>query len=185
MRIGILGSSFNPPHEGHLKISHEAINLFALDQIWWLITKKNPFKNQNLYINFKERENKIKSMIDNERIKLKYFEENTQSNYLIDNLLYIKSNFAENEYIFLMGSDSFIEIDKWKDYNNIFKEIRIAVFNRGSNVNQINNCKAGVEYNKFKFEYPGEDIFNNRLPSWTFISDFSINVSSSEMRKQK
>lgn len=80
MRIGILGSSFNPPHEGHLKISDKAINLFALDQIWWLITKKNPFKNKNLYINFKERENKIKSMIDNERIKLKYFEENTQSN---------------------------------------------------------------------------------------------------------
>ena len=55
MKIGILGSSFNPPHEGHLKISKEAIDIFALDQIWWLITEKNPFKKKNIYINFLER----------------------------------------------------------------------------------------------------------------------------------
>ena len=183
MRIGILGSSFNPPHEGHLKISNEAVNIFSLDQVWWLITKKNPFKDDSLYINLKERQNKVESMIDNERIKLKYFEEETQSNYLIDNLLFIKNNFTENEFIFLMGSDSFIEIDKWKDYDNIFKEIRIAIFNRGSNINQINSCIAGMEYNKYKFECPGEDIFKNKLPCWTFISDFNIKISSSEIRK--
>ena len=183
MKIGILGSSFNPPHEGHLKISKEAIDIFALDQIWWLITKKNPFKDKDIYINFIERENKIKSIIDQEIIKLKYFEDETKSNYLIDNLLYIKNNFKNNRYVFLMGSDSFMEIDKWKDYENIFKQIHIAVFNRGSNSNQINHCNAGIEYSNFKIENPGESFFENNLPSWTFISDFNINISSSDIRK--
>ena len=50
MKIGILGSSFNPPHEGHLKISKEAIDIFALDQIWWLITKKNPYQGDNNHL---------------------------------------------------------------------------------------------------------------------------------------
>ncbi len=183
MKIGILGSSFNPPHEGHLKISKEAINIFGLDQIWWLITKKNPFKDKDIYLDFIERENKIKSIIDQEIIKLKYFEDETKSNYLIDNLLYVKNNFKNNRYIFLMGSDSFKEIDKWKDYENIFKQIHIAVFNRGSNSNQINNCNAGIEYSNFKIENPGESFFDNDLPSWTFISDFNINISSSDIRK--
>ena len=183
MKIGILGSSFNPPHEGHLKISKEAIDIFALDQIWWLITKKNPFKDKDIYIDFIERENKIKSIIDQEIIKLKYFEDETKSNYLIDNLLYIKNNFKNNRYIFLMGSDSFIEIDKWKDYENIFKQIHIAVFNRGSNSTQINNCNAGIKYSNFKIESPGESLFDNSLPGWTFISDFNINISSSDIRK--
>ena len=183
MKIGILGSSFNPPHEGHLKISKEAIDIFELDQIWWLITKKNPFKDKDIYLDFIERENKIKSIIDQEIIKLKYFEDETKSNYLIDNLLYIKNNFKNNRYIFLMGSDSFMEIDKWKDYENIFKQIHIAVFNRGSNSNQINNCNAGIEYSNFKIENPGESFFDNDLPSWTFISDFNINISSSDIRK--
>ena len=183
MKIGILGSSFNPPHEGHLKISKVAKDIFALDQIWWLITKKNPFKDKDIYLDFIERENKIKSIIDQEVIKLKYFEDETESNYLIDNLLYIKNNFKNNRYVFLMGSDSFMEIDKWKDYENIFKQIHIAVFNRGSNSNQINNCNAGIEYSNFKIENPGESFFENNLPSWTFISDFNINISSSDIRK--
>ena len=121
MKIGILGSSFNPPHEGHLKISKEAIDIFALDQIWWLITEKNPFKKKNIYINFLERKQKIKSIIDKEMIELKYFEEETKSNYLIHTLLYIKNNFKNNDYIFLMGSDAFMEIDKWKNYNDILE----------------------------------------------------------------
>ena len=183
MKIGILGSSFNPPHEGHLKISKEAIDIFALDQIWWLITEKNPFKKKNIYINFLERKYKIKSIIAKEMIELKYFEEETKSNYLIDNLLYIKNNFKNNDYIFLMGSDSFMEIDKWKNYNDIFKETRIAVFNRSSTIDQINNCEAGIEYGKFKIENPGKDIFDKEMPCWTFIPDFNINISSSDIRK--
>ena len=44
MKIGILGGSFNPAHEGHIKISLEAIDLLGLDKIYWLITKQNPLK---------------------------------------------------------------------------------------------------------------------------------------------
>ena len=40
MKIGILGGSFNPAHEGHLKISLAAIELLNLDKVYWLITKK-------------------------------------------------------------------------------------------------------------------------------------------------
>ena len=44
MKIGILGGSFNPAHEGHIKISLEAIDLLGLDKIYWLVTKQNPLK---------------------------------------------------------------------------------------------------------------------------------------------
>ena len=47
MKIGILGGSFNPAHEGHIKISLEAIDLLGLDKIYWLITKQNPLKSNS------------------------------------------------------------------------------------------------------------------------------------------
>ena len=47
MKIGILGSSFNPAHAGHLKLSLKAIEIFNLDEVWWLITKQNPLKNKS------------------------------------------------------------------------------------------------------------------------------------------
>ena len=64
MKIGILGSSFNPPHNGHIKISEKALTIFDLDEIWLLITKKNPLKNEENYLSFEDRLNKIKLIIN-------------------------------------------------------------------------------------------------------------------------
>ena len=47
--IGLLGGSFDPAHKGHLGISKIAIKKFKLKKIYWVITKKNPFKNETLY----------------------------------------------------------------------------------------------------------------------------------------
>ena len=55
MKIGILGSSFNPPHKGHLEISNRALATFSLNEVWWLITKVNPLKNSSDYIPLNER----------------------------------------------------------------------------------------------------------------------------------
>lgn len=36
MRIGLLGGSFDPPHEGHMLITRQALRAFRLDRVWWL-----------------------------------------------------------------------------------------------------------------------------------------------------
>ena len=43
-RIGILGGSFNPAHQGHVDISLAAIHRLGLDQVWWLVSPQNPLK---------------------------------------------------------------------------------------------------------------------------------------------
>ena len=47
--IGLLGGSFDPAHKGHLGISKIAIKKFKLKIVYWVITKKNPFKNKTFY----------------------------------------------------------------------------------------------------------------------------------------
>ena len=89
MKIGILGSSFNPPHIAHIKISELAIEIFNLDEVWWMITKHNPLKKLKEYLPFDERLEKINSLVKNKKIKMVHFEDRAQSNYLIDNVNYI------------------------------------------------------------------------------------------------
>ena len=47
--IGLLGGSFDPAHKGHLGISKIAIKKLKLKKIYWVITNKNPFKNETYY----------------------------------------------------------------------------------------------------------------------------------------
>ena len=47
--IGLLGGSFDPAHKGHLGISQIAIKKFKFNKLYWVITKRNPFKNETFY----------------------------------------------------------------------------------------------------------------------------------------
>src|SRR5437762_10003362 len=44
LRIGLLGGSFNPAHEGHLHVSEVALKRLGLDYVWWLVSPQNPLK---------------------------------------------------------------------------------------------------------------------------------------------
>ena len=47
--IGLLGGSFDPAHKGHLGISKIALKKFKIKKVYWVITKKNPFKSKTFY----------------------------------------------------------------------------------------------------------------------------------------
>ena len=57
--IGILGGSFDPPHKGHIAISKISLKKIKLKKLYWVITKKNPFKNKT-YFSLKQRIQKSK-----------------------------------------------------------------------------------------------------------------------------
>ena len=47
--IGIFGGSFDPPHYGHVKISRISLEKIGIKQIYWIVTKKNPFKKKTFF----------------------------------------------------------------------------------------------------------------------------------------
>ena len=89
-RIGIFGGSFDPPHLGHLEISKQAIKKLFLDQIYWCITKKNPFKNK-AFFSLRERIKKSKYATNKiKKIKIKFFEDKIKSVNTIDLIKHLK-----------------------------------------------------------------------------------------------
>ena len=128
--IGLLGGSFDPPHKGHLGISKIAIKKLELKKIYWVITKKNPFKNKTFY-SLDERikyANKISK--SQKKISIMHLENTVKSSRTINIINYlIKKKNIKNIY-FIIGSDNLIRFHKWKSWKKIVKLVKLVVFSR-------------------------------------------------------
>ena len=128
--IAILGGSFDPAHKGHLAISKIALKKIKLDYIFWVVTKKNPFK-KKVYFSLKERIKLAKKATKNlKKIQVLYLEKKVKSSRSINLINYfIKTNKLNNIY-FIIGSDILLDLHKWKSWKKLIKLTKLVVFSR-------------------------------------------------------
>ena len=111
IKIGVLGGSFDPAHNGHLAISKEAKKRFKLKKVIWAITKKNPFKKDSK-TSIAQRIKYCKKIIGtNSFIKVKFYEKIIKSNKTINLINHLKKD-KRIEIYFLMGADNLINFHK-------------------------------------------------------------------------
>ena len=167
-KIGILGGTFDPAHIGHIKISKEAKKKFRLNKIFWVITKKNPFKKKSFF-SLKKRINHAKKInINNKFIKIYFFEDKIKSNKTIDLMKFLKNRYKKTEFFFIMGADNLINFHKWKNWNKIAEISKILVFDR---LNYKSKSLKSISFKKLN---------KKRLQ---FINFKKVNISSSQLRK--
>ena len=128
--IGILGGSFDPAHKGHLGISKISIEKLKLKKIYWVITKKNPFKKKTFY-SLNERIKYAKKIAKSQKkIETIYLDNIVKSSRIIDIIkFFIKKRKNKNIY-FIIGSDNLILFHKWKSWKKIVKLVKLVVFSR-------------------------------------------------------
>lgn len=132
MKIGLYFGSFNPVHNGHLIIAKHVINNTDLKQVWMVISPQNPLKNSNSLLNKYDRLNMVQSALEGEtKIKASTIEFNLPSpSFTIDTLAYLKEKHKQHQFSIIMGSDSFTNIKKWKNYEMIVKNYEIYIYQR-------------------------------------------------------
>ena len=167
--IGILGGSFDPAHKGHLGISKIAIKKLNLKKVYWVVTKKNPFKNKTFY-SLEERIKYAKKLTRaQKKIKIIYLDNIIKSSRIIDIINYFTKKKKIKNIIFIIGSDNLIRFHNWKSWKKIVKLVKLIVFSRkGYDRKGIKSIVA----KKFK----------NRI---IFIKNKPISISSTQLRKQK
>ena len=166
--IGLLGGSFDPAHKGHLAISKIAIKKIKLEKIFWIVARKNPFKQQPLYplseriIRAKKITKKIK------KIKVIYLDSTLKSSRSINVINYLTSKKKLKNIYFIIGSDNLIQFHKWKNWKKIVKLTKLIVFSR-KGYDKKSKKSVVVKYlNKKNIIY---------------INNKSIDISSSNIKK--
>lgn len=131
-KIGILGGTFDPIHNQHIKIAQTAYKKLKLDEVWILPTKKNPLKN-NVSASTKQRIDMIKLTIKaTPWLKLNQYELKSKNkiNYSIDTVKHLKKTYPNNSFYFIIGSDNLYTLSKWKEIDQLVKLVKIIVVNR-------------------------------------------------------
>lgn len=132
MKIGLYFGSFNPVHIGHLIIANHAVNETDLNQVWFVVSPQNPFKQTASLLNEYHRLHLIKSAIDGENnLRASSVEFNLpKPSYTVDSLAYLKEKYPDHEFSILMGSDGFQNLNKWKNYSVIVNNHSIYIYKR-------------------------------------------------------
>ena len=131
MKIGILGGTFNPIHNGHLLIAQNALDQFDLDKIWFMPAAIPPHKQEANILDARHRMQMILRAIDGNSS----FELNPRElfkggiSYTYQTLEELKNECPENEYYFIIGADSLMKFHTWKYPELILKyaEVLVAV----------------------------------------------------------
>ncbi|HAO46322.1 MAG TPA: nicotinate (nicotinamide) nucleotide adenylyltransferase [Ferruginibacter sp.] len=132
MKVGLYFGSFNPVHVGHLIIANYAANETDLNQVWFIVSPQNPFKQSASLLNEYHRLHLIKSSIDGDtKLRASSVEFSLpRPSYTCDTLAYLVEKFPDNQFCLLMGSDGFQNLNKWKNYETIVKNYPIYIYKR-------------------------------------------------------
>lgn len=167
MKIGILGGSFNPVHDGHVQIANLAIKKLDLDQVWLIPTSLNPFKGQ-IKVGYQDRIELIeREIVKYPKIKVKNYQDCSRSSYKM--LEKIKSENRKSQFFFIMGADNLESLYKWDNFNRLSRSFKIAIFSRGGGFFNLRSLRSVHLLRKYQLGL----IFRIR----------NINISSTKIRK--
>jgi len=128
LKIGLLGGSFNPAHEGHLYVADTAIKRLGLDYVWFLVAPQNPLKPVAGMLPLKRRLELTQVQVGRQpRLKVTDLEQNIASRYTIDTIRALTARFPGVRFVWLMGSDNLEQFHRWQYWQEIAALVSIAV----------------------------------------------------------
>jgi nicotinate-nucleotide adenylyltransferase len=147
MHIGLYFGSFNPIHIGHLIIANHILNETDIKKIWFIVSPQNPLKKSNSLLNEFDRLHLVRLAVqDDSRIKCSDIEFNLpKPSYTTNTMAFLSEKYSEHKFSIIMGSDSYQNLDKWKNFETIISNYIIYVYKReGHELNKIFNNKTIV-----------------------------------------
>ena len=132
MNIGLFFGSFNPIHNGHLIIANQILNETELKKIWFVVSPQNPLKKEASLLSELNRLRLVRLAVEEDaRLKASNFEfPLPKPSYTSHTLVLLAEKYPNNTFSIIMGSDSFSNLHKWKNYEMILKNYSIYVYKR-------------------------------------------------------
>lgn len=173
MKKAIFGGTFDPIHIGHIHIAYEALYNLHLDKILFMPAGNPPHKKNKKITDAQIRYDLVKKAIESEAyFEISDYEINKKDNSYTYETVELFSELQNNiEWYFLIGVDSLMDLDNWKNVDRILSSCKLVVYNRsGFTVEEVVKKKHYIEQK-----------FNKKI---IYINMPIIDVSSTGIRNK-
>lgn len=169
---GILGGTFNPIHNAHIELAEAALRQFQLDKVLIMPNNKPAYKSSYDIVSNEDRANMVKLAIQGiDGLEFSDMELNRQGlTYTCDTLALLNMKYPQTDWYFIMGGDSIMYFDKWREPEKIVKYATLIASVR----DDIDKTTVYSKINELKVKYPGSRILFEEMKA--------IDISSRELR---
>ena len=186
MKLGILGGTFDPIHMGHLRTAEETGQELGLEKVYLIPSASPPHKTREPVAPFKHRLAMVQLAASGSSLLevLDLEGKRPGLSYSIETLKEFHKIFSPDpELFFILGVDAFLEINTWKDYQELFNYAHFVIIERAGF--QPQDLKAfllslGLEVKKAK----QSDVFITQSRNTVALNTTTyIDISSTQIRK--
>lgn len=186
-RIGLMGGTFNPPHEGHLTVARTALRRLRLDRIWWLVSPGNPLKSNDNLPALASRIADCQALVRHDpRISVTGLEAELGSVYTSDTVAFLTSRHPTTRFVWIMGADNLAGFHRWKRWRTIAAALPIAIIDRpGWHLAALASPAASALARARLPERHAAALSAAAPPAWVFLPTRLSQQSSSALRQIK
>lgn len=186
-RIGLLGGSFNPAHDGHRHVAELALKLLGLDAVWLLVSPQNPLKPVAGMAPLAERLHSARAVLGTHpRLRATAIEQQIGTRYTADTLAALKPRFPRARFVWLMGADNLGQIAHWDRWIRIFQAVPVAILARSPYSQRALAAKAARRLARFRIpDGRARGLAGRQPPAWVFLHTRLHPASATAIRHSK
>jgi nicotinate-nucleotide adenylyltransferase len=167
-KVGLFFGTFNPIHIGHLALASYICDATELQEVWFVVTPQNPFKQKDNLLDDRQRLHMVNIAIeDNPKFKSSDIEFNLpKPSYTVHTLAYLREKFSDKQFSLIIGQDNLRTFHKWYNHDEIISNHSIICYPR---VKQSDN-------EPLEYQYKGH-------PNISLVDAPVLNLSASFIRE--
>ncbi len=180
--VGLLGGSFDPPHDGHVALTLAALKRFRLDRVWWLVSPGNPLKLHGPAA-LERRVAAARALIDHPRVAVTDIEAHIGTRYTAETLRVLRARNPGVRFVWLMGADNLATFHRWDDWISILRMVPVGVVARPGMGLRAGLSPAARRFGRARLPEAAAPVLARvDPPAWCFVRMPMEETSSSAIR---
>lgn len=182
MRIGLLGGSFNPAHDGHRHVAALALKRLRLDQVWLLVSPGNPLKPAAGMAPLDWRLASARAIADGRRTLATGLEAALRTRFTVDTLRLLLRRFPNVRFVWVMGADNLEQLPRWRRWTDIVRRLSFAVLPRPTYNHRALAGQAARRLRPVRRMAREAPLLPGLAPGWVFLPAPQNALSATALR---